>query len=66
MDAAAKLERILGPGWETYTTQQVEERARELGRATDFAWAVANSMRARQAVTVGNVLQLTLTNGDHE
>jgi hypothetical protein len=64
VDSAAQLERVLGPGWETYTTRQVEERARELERATTFAWAVANSMRERQAATVRNVSQLTAMNGD--
>ena len=66
MDAAAKLERVLGPGWETLTTSEVEQRARELERANDFAWAVLSSMRAQEAPTVGSVLQLAHVNGDHE
>ena len=64
MDAAAKLERILGPGWETFSASQVEDRARELERATNFAWAVVDSMRVRHAETVGSVLQPAPMNGD--
>ena len=64
MDSAAKLERILGPGWETFTTSQVEQRARELERANTFAWALVDSMRAQQAATVSSVLQLAHPNGD--
>jgi hypothetical protein len=64
VDSAAKLERILGPGWETFTTRQVEARACELERANNFAWAVLSSMRAQHAETAGSVLQLAHTNGD--
>jgi len=39
VDTAAQLECILGPGWQAYTTMQVEERARELELAMNFAWA---------------------------
>ena len=57
MESTAKLERILGPGWETFTAKQVEERAEELQRVSNFAWAVARSMREHQASTAGAVLQ---------
>ena len=64
MDTAAQLERVLGPGWQTYTTRQVEDRARELERATNFAWALVDSMRTRHAETVGSVLQPTAANSN--
>jgi hypothetical protein len=63
VDNSAKLERILGPGWETLTARQVEERARELEKVSTFAWKVAHSMREHQASTAGAVLHVS-TNGD--
>ncbi len=44
--------------------RQVEERARELERANNFAWAVLSSMREQQAQTAGSVLELAHPNGD--
>src|SRR5579864_235727 len=63
VDTATQLERVLGPGWEAYTRGQVEERARELEGATNFAWAVVDSMRVRHAETVGGVLHVAHPNG---
>jgi hypothetical protein len=57
VESTAKLQRILGPGWETFTVRQVEERAAELERVSKFAWAVAYSMRGHHAPTAGAVLQ---------
>jgi len=65
VDTAAQLAPILGPGWETYTARQVEESARELEPATNFVWAVADSMRVRHAETAGSVSQPTPAKGDH-
>ena len=62
--AEAKLERILGPGWETLTARQVEARAIELGRISDFAWALVHSMYERRAPNAGSVLVLAQSNGD--
>jgi hypothetical protein len=57
VDATAKLERILGPGWETMTSRQVEERARELERVLNFAWSLVHRMYEQHASTAGAVLQ---------
>jgi len=54
----AKLAWVLGPGWETLTRQQVEARALELERTTNFVWAAWNSMRERHAPNAGAVLPL--------
>jgi len=65
VDTAAQLAPILGPEWETYTARRVEERACELERETNFAWAVVDSMRVRLAESAGSVLQPTPANDDH-
>jgi hypothetical protein len=57
VESTAKLERIPGPCWETFTVRQVQERVAELERVSNFAWAVAYSMRERHAPTAGAVLQ---------
>jgi hypothetical protein len=57
VDATAKLERILGPEWEKVTSRQVEERARELERVSNFAWSLVHRMYERHASNAGAVLQ---------
>ncbi len=63
MDSAAKLERILGPGWETMTSRQVEERAQELEQVSNFAWALVHRMYEQHAPNAGSILHVS-TNGD--
>jgi hypothetical protein len=46
VDNAAKLERILRLGWETFTAEQVEARADELEKVARFARAVESAARA--------------------
>jgi hypothetical protein len=58
VDSAAKLERILGPGWETLTGPQVTARARELEQETAFVWQVQRAMWRQQAATVGAVFSV--------
>jgi hypothetical protein len=57
VDATAKLERILGPKWETMTSRQVEERPRELERVSNFAWSLVRRMYEQHASNAGAVLQ---------
>ena len=40
MEAAEKVKRILGTGWQTFPARQVDDGATELEQVTNFAYAV--------------------------